>query len=98
MVFMKIMNRINVLSARLSVKLVINQPVIVQAVTFKEISKIYKLKIKILICIHVLIARMVNLKISKTIVDNVTQFVILALNKVRHAYHVIICFYIIILA
>jgi hypothetical protein len=82
MVSMRIKYTISVSSVHLSVKLVINQPLIVQVVILKEISKIYKLKIKLLISIHVLIARMVNLKINKIIANNVTLFVKLVLIQV----------------
>jgi hypothetical protein len=84
MVFMRILYTISVSSVHLSVKLAINQLLIVQVVILKEISKIYKLKIKLLISIHVLIARMVNLKINKIFVNNVTPFVKLVLIQVRH--------------
>jgi hypothetical protein len=85
MAIMKIKNRIDVSSVLLNVKLVNNQLLIVPAVTIKGILKIFKLKINLLISIHVLIARMVNLKINKTIVNNATPFVKLVLNQVRHA-------------
>jgi hypothetical protein len=86
MVSMKIKNRINVSSVHLNVKRVINLLLIAQAAIFKEITKIYKLKIKIVISIHVrLIAIKVFLQIHKTIVNNVTLFVKLVLNQVRHA-------------
>jgi hypothetical protein len=85
MAILKIKYRINVYSVHLNVKLVKNQLLIVPAVTLKGILKIFKLKINLLISIHALIARMINLKINKTIVNNATPSVKLVLNQVRHA-------------